>query len=240
MQADNTVSHQQPDSPRLLVLIPVYNGEQTVGRVIEAVHGVMKSIDIPYQVLAVNDGSTDSTANILNKQNINILSHEKNLGKGSALKNGFRYAFDNRYSHIVTLDADGQHDPEYLPAMVQLSLRHDYDLVIGTRKKNPGTMSSARIFSNAVTSWLISVRTGTKIPDSQSGYRVIKTESLESIKLRTSRYETESEILIRGGKKKWRFGFVPISTIYGNETSHIRHVRDTIRFIIMYFKTIFM
>lgn len=235
MHTDNTVPSPLSDHPRLLILIPVYNGEQTVGRVMESVHAVMKNVPVPYQVLAVNDGSTDGTEKILRDTGAHFLSHGTNLGKGAALKTGFRYASANGFTLIATLDADGQHDPAFLPEMIRKLTAEKLDLVIGTRKKEIGKMSPARIFSNAMTSRLISLRARTRIPDSQSGYRIIRTEALSTVTLKTNRYETESELLVKAGKNRWRFGFVPVSTIYAGETSHIRHVRDTLRFIKMYF-----
>ncbi len=239
MQAVEKEQNRMRPDAGLLILVPVYNGARSIRRVTDSIRAALQESSIPFSLLVVNDGSTDSTERFLSENRIHYISHTRNQGKGAALKTGFRYALDNGYTLIATIDADGQHDPRFLPEMIRKATEENFDLVIGTRKKEPKKMSPARIFSNTLTSWLISLRTGCRIPDSQSGFRIIRAESLKAITLNTNRYETESEILIRGGKKKWRFGFVQVSTIYADETSHIRHFLDTWRFIKMYFKTIF-
>ena len=218
---------------KFLIIIPAFNAASTLGNVIDAARRYMTGIEI----LVINDGSTDRTEEIARQKNVLVISHQKNLGKGAALKSAFQYALENDVPYLVTMDADLQHDPSVLPAMIKFFLEKNWDIVIGSRERNR-RMSLDRIFSNTLTSWLISLRAKTKIPDSQSGYRILKTEVLRNMELTTSGYETESEIIILAGRNKCRFGFFPVPTIYANETSHIRRWRDTWRFVKMYFHTL--
>ncbi|GEM_PF-201713 len=222
---------------KYLILIPAYNAETSLGKVIESVVTTLNGSGIRYDLLVVNDGSTDHTEEEALKRHVRIITHQVNSGKGAALKTGFAYAVQNRYTAVITLDADGQHEPSAIPAFIKYYEQTGAEIIMGSRKRSIRSMSPARIFSNWCTSLLLSLRTGCKIPDSQSGFRMIHTELLGKINLKTSRFETESELLILAGRLHARFGFVPIPTIYAGETSHIRHLRDTWFFIKMYFST---
>lgn len=218
-----------------LILIPVYNGAPTIEIVIKRINAVLQDKNIQASILVVNDGSTDSTAEVLKTLGILVIHHPVNRGKGAALKTGFAYAIENGFSAIITMDADGQHDPEAIPGMLNTFQLQKADIVMGSRDRKNSRMPMHRRFSNWMTSWLISRRARCWIPDSQSGYRVIRTAILADLNLRTNGYETESELLIRAGQKGYRFAFYPVPTLYHNEKSHIRIFRDTWRFIQMYF-----
>ncbi|NUM81195.1 glycosyltransferase family 2 protein [bacterium] len=220
---------------KLLVLIPAYNAEKTIVRLVENIRIALdKNID--YAILIVDDGSDDATSNLAKDLKVEWVRHEKNLGKGAALKTGFQYMLDHGFDLVATIDADLQHDPAILPGMIDSMLQDSFDFVIGTRERN-SKMSWHRRLSNSITSWLISLRTAMDIPDSQSGYRVIRNEIIKKISLRTSRYETESELILKAARLRCRFGFYPIATIYAGEKSYIRHLSDTWRFIKMFIVT---
>lgn len=220
---------------KLLVLIPAYNAEKTIVRLVESIRIALdKNID--YAILIVDDGSDDATSNLAKDLKVEWVRHEKNLGKGAALKTGFQYMLDHGFDLVATIDADLQHDPAILPGMIDSMLQDSFDFVIGTRERN-SKMSWHRRLSNSITSWLISLRTAMDIPDSQSGYRVIRNEIIKKISLRTSRYETESELILKAARLRCRFGFYPIATIYAGEKSYIRHLSDTWRFIKMFIVT---
>lgn len=224
---------------RTLIIIPAYNAESTVGKLIENIRVSLSQQTFNYDILLVNDGSTDKTGALASDCKVTAVSHALNLGKGEALKTGFKFASDHAYEAIVLMDADLQHDPAVLPAMLKFYLTNSYDIVIGTRTFDTKKMSLPRIVSNRITSVLMSLRTGYVIPDSQSGYRIIRTEMIKGMTLDSSRYEFESELLIRLAQKKAKMGFFPIETIYGNEKSHIRHLRDTVLFIKMFIHSFF-
>ncbi len=220
-----------------LILVPAYNAASTLASLVDKIR--KQAVSARCDILVVNDGSGDRTAEVAKSKGVAVITHANNAGKGEALKTGFRFAIENEYPAIVTMDADLQHDPESLSSLIRHFSEGRYEIVIGSRHFDRTKMSFARILSNTLTSYLLSLRTGFRIPDSQSGYRIMKTDVLKRIRLTTSGYETESEILIRAGKNKFRIGFVPIETIYAAEKSHIRHLRDTFRFIKMYLKTLF-
>ncbi len=224
---------------RTLIIIPAYNAESTVGKLIDNIRISLPQQTFNYDILLVNDGSTDKTGALASDGKVTTVSHPLNLGKGEALKTGFKFASDQAYKAVVLMDADLQHDPAVLPAMLNFYFTNSYDLVIGTRTFDLKKMSLARILSNRITSALMSFRTGYVIPDSQSGYRIMRTEMIEGMSLESSRYELESELLIRLAQKKAKMGFFPIETIYGNEKSHISHLRDTFRFIKMFIHSFF-
>lgn len=222
---------------RTLLLIPAFNAQLTIAKLIPQI--LLHMENQRFDILVVDDGSEDQTGLTAKKLGANVIRHEKNLGKGAALKSGFKYAINNDYPLIVTLDADLQHDPSSLTHMLAFLNTHAFDIVIGSRMFDRKKMSMSRILSNKITSRLISFRAKQAIPDSQSGYRIIRTSVVQNIVLRTNKFETESEILIKLAGKKARFGFFPVETIYAGEKSNIRHIRDTLRFIKMYIFSFF-
>jgi glycosyltransferase involved in cell wall biosynthesis len=220
---------------KILILIPAYNAGRWLNQLIERMPPDVDRSDI----LIVDDGSTDDTLPIAQRCGVSVTSHGRNLGKGAALKTGFDAGISRGYDLILTLDADLQHPPEWIPLLARPILAGEADLVIGARSRQETSMSSVRRFSNALTSALISWRVGQKIPDSQSGFRAIRSGILKEIQLTTSRYETETELLIKAADRGFRIGHVPIPTIYAGETSSIRHVVDTCRFIRLFIKLLF-
>lgn len=222
----------------VLVCIPAYNAGPTIAEVIRQIQVAMQST-YSFQILVVDDGSTDETVRAAAQPSVRVTVHQNNLGKGRALQTAFDVAVREGFEWVVTIDADLQHDPFLIPRLIETAIRKDCDIVIGSRSFDRRRMSPARIFSNTTTSWLISRRIGQRIEDSQSGFRVIRTTLLPRISLRSSRFATESELLIKAGRIGARIGSFPIQTVYGNETSHIRHVADTFRFIRMYCQTWF-
>ena len=202
---------------KILALIPAYNEEERIG-------DVVKKTSKYCDVLVVDDGSMDNTGNIAKENGAFVIKHEKNKGKGDALITGFNYAIENNYNVIITLDADGQHDPSEIPKFLENIDK--YDIIIGARDFRE--MPFLRRLSNTITTFLLSLRTHQKIEDSQSGYRLIKTHVLKGLNFKTKRFILESELLVRA---KCRIGNIRVKTIYRGEKSHINNLKDTIRFI---------
>lgn len=199
-----------------VAVIPFYNEERTINNII--LH-TLKYVD---KVIAVNDGSTDnSLQNLPENENVILINLTNNSGKGFALNKGFEYSIALGSQFTFTLDADLQHNPDFIPDFFTKIV--NYDIVIGSRKKIPGTMPIHRIASNALTSYLMSKKTGQKIIDSQSGYRLYKTRILRDILPSSTGFEAESEILINAAKKKYKIGDTEISTIYGEEKSKMKN-----------------
>jgi glycosyltransferase involved in cell wall biosynthesis len=214
---------------RTLVIIPCKNLETEVRGVIEGVDALGLGLD----VAVVDDGSTDGTSAAASAAGAHVLAHEVNLGKGAALRTGFEYAIAEGYDAVITMDGDGQHDPSAIPDFLEAMESSGADIVIGTRMHAVGEMPKLRIWTNRTTSRIISLLAGQDIPDSQSGYRLIKVDVLKSIidSLVTTRYDAESELLIRAARRGYRTAAVPIRSIYTGAVSHINPVIDTLRFV---------
>ncbi len=183
------------------------------------------------QVLVVDDGSADGTAMAAAEAGAKVIRHAVNRGKGAALATGFAWARERGLEWLHTLDADGQHLPAELPRFREAALREGLDVVVGTRMADVGTMPWLRKATNRVTSWTVSRLAGCPIPDSQSGFRLFRVALLHDLVLRTTRYDTESEILVRLAWRGARIGSVPITAVYGEEKSSIDPLVDTWRFL---------
>ena len=215
--------HHATHPHRILTIIPAYQAASTLARVAAA---------CPAPVLVVDDGSTDDTAAVCE-----LISHAINRGKGAALRTGFAHAIGAGFDGVVTLDADGQHDPSQIPLFHDAAALREYDLIVGRRPRQG--MPAKRRASNALTSLILSWRTGHIIEDSQCGFRFIRAEIVRAVELSTSEFQCESELLIRAARAGFRIGSVPIRTIYGGERSHIHDVRDTWNFVRLVTKSLF-
>jgi glycosyltransferase involved in cell wall biosynthesis len=208
------------------VIIPVLNGAATL----PALLGEFRALHPDIALLVVDDGSTDGTADAARAAGAAVLSHPENRGKGAALATGFARAVHDGWDWAYTMDADGQHLPSEMDRFLDAAQRGGYDVVVGTRMTAPRGMPWVRKATNRFTSWVVSRLAGQRIPDSQCGFRLFRAASLRGLRLRTTRFDTESEILVRLARRGCRIGAAPISIVYGEERSAIRPGRDTIRF----------
>lgn len=211
---------------RVITIIPAYNEEQTIEKV---VRDVKKYSD----VLVVNDGSIDQTAPLARNTGAKIVSHSKNMGKGAAIKTGLKNAIKGDYDLMVLLDGDGQHDPQYIPLL--LDGIKDADVIIGSRffGVNKPKMPPHRRLSNGITTRLIRYVTGYHITDSQCGFRVISKKAAPLfVGISYNDYVYESEVLCKASENNLVVGERPIECIYGNEKSYVqfRHVIHYIMF----------
>lgn len=217
-------------------VIPAYNPGEALTSVLE---GVKKYIR-PEHIVVIDDGSPDETSDRAESAGVRLIRHEVNRGKGEALKSGFDYLLDQgEVEAIFTIDADDQHDPDEIPAFVEAFRAGRGDLLVGNRMSEREGMPLIRVLTNIVTSSVVSALARCRIEDSQSGYRLIRADVIRRVELVTSRYETESEILIKSAKIGATISAVPIRTIYGTEESTIHPLRDTIRFFVLVFRGLF-
>jgi glycosyltransferase involved in cell wall biosynthesis len=155
----------------VLVIIPAYDEEANVARVIAAIHAHVPGAD----VVVVNDGSHDRTAQVAATAGAKVISHPYNLGYGAALQTGYKYAREHRYRYLAQIDADGQHDPAYIPQMLELLQHEEADIVVGSRfLVNNGYRASlsrriGMLLFGAVASWALR----RKVTDPTSGYQAL-------------------------------------------------------------------
>ena len=213
---------------RYAALIPAFNEEERLPDLLSNLPCDMSD------VIVVDDGSDDRTAQIAEKSGCTVIRQAENLGKGAAQRAGFEHILRGGYDGVVTLDADGQHDPSLIPDFVRRAEDGEYDILVGTRELRQGSgMPTIRLMTNLTTSLVVSILSGQRIRDSQSGYRFLSARAMRNIPLTTSRYQTESEVLIKAGRMGYRIGEIPISTIYAGQTSNINKVIDTARFVLL-------
>jgi len=205
-------------------VIPFYNEKETLNIVLQ------ETIKYVQFVFAVNDGSDDGfIPDANNGLKIKFVNLDRNYGKGKALSAGFDEAISEGFENIITLDADLQHEPKYIPKLIQ-ELK-SFDIVIGNRLKNLKQMPIQRRISNMLTSFFLTVKTGQNILDSQCGYRAYRAEVVKRVKTELFGFEAESEILVKAAKNGFTIGFIDIPTVYGNEKSKMRPIEAIIGFL---------
>lgn len=207
-----------------VILIPVFNNAGTVGNVIS------RALATGLPILVVDDGSTDGTSRVLDTaargNGLIILRHKENQGKGSALKSGFMEARKLGFRYAITLDADGQHFPEDIPAL--LEQKREHTLLVGSRDQrgaNPGSS-----FANRFSNFWFCLYTWTKLPDTQTGYRLYPIEELPPSWLLGARYEAELALLVFCAWKGLQLRPVPVNVAYPEDrVSHFRPGKDFAR-----------
>jgi glycosyltransferase involved in cell wall biosynthesis len=181
-------------------------------------------------VLVVDDGSTDQTAERARSAGADVIVHEQNRGKGESIKTGFRYWLDHGSTYVVILDGDGQHLPEEIGRFLTAASSGIGELLIGTRMNDVGEMPLVRRTVNRYMSRKISRACGQEIPDSQCGFRMVHRSIVPNLLGGTERFDYETEMLILASRAGCRIASVPISTVYSDEVSSIHPIRDTLRF----------
>jgi glycosyltransferase involved in cell wall biosynthesis len=211
---------------RIAVVIPAYNAGRTITELIQRVREFVDRKD----VVVIDDGSQDETSPLALLAGATLLMHDGNKGKGEALKTGFGFVLAHDYSAVITMDADLQHAPDSIPDFIRRAQSFS-GILIGTRERNLRIMPFARWLTNQLTSVIVSILSGVTVRDSQSGYRLIPIEVLREVQLKSSKYDLESEILIKAARKGFGIEEVSISTIYRDGKSFINPLVDTGRFI---------
>jgi glycosyltransferase involved in cell wall biosynthesis len=190
------------------VVIPAYNEQDTIGKTISDTILTMDSLRMPYEIIVVNDGSTDNTEQIASGYKATVLSNGKNRGKGHALRKGFRHA---QGDIVVTIDSDGVHEPKEIPDLIQ-PLFNGVDVVAGSRYLGGRMRTTTRLhrIGNTMFNLAIMTLTGKRVTDSQSGFRAFKKEVLEKINLQSLGYDIEVEMTIKSLKNGFVFQEKPI------------------------------
>ncbi|MDX1664922.1 MAG: glycosyltransferase family 2 protein [Candidatus Promineifilaceae bacterium] len=224
VQEKMSLRSPEPHAGRVLVVIPAYNEAAAVGQVVASV----RAQGLP--ALVVDDGSTDRTAAEAAEAGAIIIRLGRNSGKGAALQAGFRYALDEAYDAVITLDADGQHDPAEIPRFLDAFWSRTDDLIIGAR--NFDDMPWTRYTMNILGRWTFSWVVGETMLDNQSGYRMVSRRLVAaSLRSPESGYEFEVDMIIICLEEDLSLGWVPIRTIYNEHPSHINHVKHVLQYL---------
>jgi glycosyltransferase involved in cell wall biosynthesis len=181
-------------------------------------------------VVVVDDGSIDATAARARDAGGVVLQHERNRGKGCAVRTGLAWILERPYSHVLMIDGDLQHDPAEIPKLLARAAQGVGDFVLGEREFDKDAMPAARFYSNVIGSRILSRFIGGDVADSQSGFRLIRTDLLRQVTLTATGYEIETEMLIklsRAGATIERVGVRRLQ--YAGARSKIRPFRDTFR-----------
>ena len=212
----------------LLIVIPSYNHCKYLPELLKDL--------INYNVLIIDDGSDVPIPSNLASNNINLIRNKINKGKGYCIKKGAKYAKNNNFSHILTIDSDLQHKINDIKLFI--SKINNNVLVYGYRS-NYKKMPFLRIISNKITSYLISKACKQKIYDSQCGYRLYDICLFENLDSKEDGYQFESEILLNKININSKIDYVNIETVYNDSPSFFSKIQDTFKFIKMYINIIF-
>ena len=216
---------------RCCVIIPTYNNDKTLASVIGNV--LLYTNDL----IVVNDGSTDQTAEILSGfTSIQVIRISKNTGKGLALQKGFDLAIEKKFRYAITIDSDGQHFPEELPAFIDKIEQEPDSVIIGARNMEQYNVPGTSNFGHKFSIFWFKVETGIKIADVQSGYRLYPLDHIKDLHLYTRKYEFEVEVLVRLAWRGVKIYSIPVRVYYApkeERVSHFRKVHDFTRISIV-------
>ena len=217
---------------RLCIIIPTYNNAGTIRQVVD------DACRICADVIVVNDGSTDDTSEILSTLpgTTTVVSYAKNKGKGHALVEGFRKAKELGFTHAVTMDADGQHFADDIHLLVEAMKKDPDAIIVGSRNLTEENMPRQNTFANRFSNFWFRLQTGIDLPDTQSGFRLYPLASLRGLRLITSRYEAELELMVFAAWAGVSVLSVPVRVYYPpaeERVSHFRPVYDFFRISVL-------
>ncbi len=205
---------------RVCVLVPTYNNAQTLKQVLRDV------LEYTDQVLVVNDGSTDSTSEILREfTHLSIVNFPSNKGKGYALRMGFKKAVELGYDYAITIDSDGQHYADDLPVFLKKLEDHSSAIIIGARNMEHASIPGKSSFGHKFSNFWFWVEAGYRVNDTQSGYRLYPVKLLSDFTFITRKYEFEIEVLIRASWSGIEVTDTPIKVFYAEKGKRISHFR---------------
>jgi glycosyltransferase involved in cell wall biosynthesis len=190
------------------VVIPAHNEEATIKEVISEVKQYTNNI------IVIDDGSTDNTSQIAEQEEIILLKHSVNLGKGAALKTGCDYAVMQGADNIIVLDSDGQHESKEIPRFLEALKNHN---IVFSYRERPKNMPFVLKFGNSVINSIIKYLYGISIKDTQCGYRAFTADAYKKVRWNAQDYFMETEMIINTGKAKLKYREIPIQTIYNDK-----------------------
>jgi len=194
---------------KLCCVLPAFNEEKTVA---EVAGEAGKYVD---EVIVVDDGSRDSTARVAANSGAVVVQHRRNMGKGAALRSGFKEAVERRADIVITLDADGEHNPKDIPKLVDLVQSGKVDIAVGSRLQNGAEKGSfLRRLSRAITTLVLRMLFDVHLSDTQSGFRCLSRKAIETLHFESDSFVAESEILIDAVRKDLKVGEVPVAYVH--------------------------
>jgi glycosyltransferase involved in cell wall biosynthesis len=219
-------------SIRVAAVIPAFNEAAAIARVVAGIRGIVD------QVFVVDDGSQDETAIRAAEAGAMVLRHERNAGKGNAVRTGLAKALEGPFTHVLLLDGDMQHLPTEAATLITTAADSGADAVLGERRFFRENMPASRYHANRLGSVVLSWFIGVRLRDTQCGFRIFRLDSLRRLRLRATGYEIETEMLVKVRRRGGRLASVPITAVYGHEQSKLRPVRDTTRtcFLAVYYR----
>jgi len=193
---------------KTVVGIPAFNEEQTIAKV------VIRAQKHTDKVLVVDDGSVDDTGLIAKGLGATVIRHEKNLGKGAALRDCFNWAKQNGADILVTLDGDGQHDPTKIPLLIDALNTNEADVVVGSRTVRPRDMPRYRWVGKRTLDLITQVKVGGKLIDAQSGFRAYSRKAIENLVVAEFGMGVDSELIMKAHNSGMRIVEVPVAAMY--------------------------
>lgn len=209
------------------VIVPAYMEQRKINDVVKR---ILKYIP---HVVVIDDGSRDRTSEEAADAGAKVLRHESNMGKGVALNTGFNYARENNFDYLITMDADGQHDPADIPRFIEAYSRTGISVLLGNRMGHIEGMPFVRTLTNRFMSWYLSRLMNQYVPDTQCGFRLYRCSVVPFVSAEAKRYAAESEILLHIAARGIRIDSIPVAVIYSDEKSKINPFKDTLRFFMM-------
>lgn len=207
-----------------VVVIPALNEERRIHEVVCACRNYVS------EVWVIDDGSSDHTKAKAEAGGARVIRHEVNQGKGMAIRTALEAFLKSKYEFLIFMDADGQHDPLFIPQFLERARETKADIVLGNRMLVTESMPLVRRWTNRFMSEFISWAIHQPIPDTQCGYRLLTRRFVREFRPTTCRFDLESEMLMQAASKEFFIQSVPISTIYREGLSHIDPIADTLRF----------
>ena len=229
----NTKTTNNSEKLSCCIVIPTYNNCKTIKRVID---GVIE-YGLGYDIIIVNDGSTDETAQLLEsyKNKATIITNAVNSGKGISLRKAFAKAWEMGFQNAITIDSDGQHYPEDIHLFIAAATENPGALIMGSRNMEQEGVPGKSSFGNKFSNFWFKVETGITLPDTQTGFRLYPLEPISKIKLFTTKFETEIEVIVKLAWKKVTFVPIKINVLYDAEerVTHFRPFKDFTRISIL-------
>jgi glycosyltransferase involved in cell wall biosynthesis len=219
MSEDKSQMKEAFRANRVCVVVPTYNNANTLATVLNHV------LEYTDQIIVVNDGSTDSTTEVLKSFSISLVSYERNEGKGFAIRSGFKKAVELGYDYAITIDSDGQHFADDLPTFINELPLHRNAIIIGARNMEQSSVPGKSSFGNKFSNFWFWVETGLRMPDTQSGFRLYPIKALQTMSFITRKYEFEIEVLVRAAWSGIEVTSVPIKVFYADKAVRVSHFR---------------